>query len=339
MKISAQQLPNSLKQLAPIYILSGDEPLQMMELSDLISRAAHKAGFSERQTLEVDRSFHWSELEYSANSMSLFASKRLIVLRAYNGLGRDGGAALAAYCSRLPADTILVVQSKKIERQSQNTKWFKSVLQVAVLVEIWEVKAAQLPAWIGNRARQIGLNINKEAVEMLATRVEGNMLAAAQELEKLQLISPNACIDAKAISEQVATSSRYSVYDLIDAALGGGRANLSRALHILTSLKEEGVVAVLVLAAMVYELRTLHHMCYQKQRGASASQYLASVWSSRKNLLADAVSRLDVATCEQLLKTAANIDQINKGVQTGDSWQQLAYIVERLAGLDLKLAH
>lgn len=338
MKTTPAQLKAALSALAPVYVLTGDEPLQQQECAEQVLAAAKSQDYQERQILHVDRQFNWQELTFAANSQSLFAARKIVWLRAPNALGREGTSALAAYCQAPPSDTLLLVQMGKIDKKSKSSQWFKAVEKTAVVVEIWPVSAERLPDWLQQRARAMGLNIDRDAVQMLSQKVEGNMLAAAQELQKLQLSHPDVPITTAVVREQVAFHSRYSVFDLLDATLMGGKNHLPRALLILANLRQEGVVPVQILAVLVLELRTLHHMLEQKSRGASEAQYLNSVWSARKNFLAAAVRRLDLPTCAMLLARAARLDQINKGVLAGDSWYELAYIIERMAGLNLKLA-
>ena len=233
MKLSPAQLGKHLQgTLAPIYVVCGDEHLLCQEACDAIRAATRAQGFSERQVFHVETGFDWGQLIEAGASLSLFAEKRLIELRIPNGKpGDKGAAALLDYLARPAEDTVLLISLPKLDGSTQKTKWAKALIdgKDVQFLQIWPVDAAQLPQWIRQRLAQAGLSADQEAVELIAARVEGNLLAAAQEIEKLKLLADAGQISADTVQAAVADSARYDVFGLIDAALHGQAAH---ALHV-----------------------------------------------------------------------------------------------------------
>ena len=243
--------------------------------------------------------------------------------------------ALKAYCDRPAEDAVLIIQSGKIDKRSKHSAWFKAIAQMGVIIEVWPVKVTQIIPWIRQRLTQKGLNADQDVVRIIAQRVEGNLLAAAQEIEKLLLLFGTGDVSVGQVQEAVASSARYGVYDLIDSALMGPKA-AARCVRILSSLKAEGVQPAQVLAPLVGELRGLAGMGEQMARGASMQHVLARVWTGKKSLVASALSRLQAQECNMMLKHAAEIDAINKGVaRNRDPWIELQHLVLQLAGRPL----
>ena len=221
MRIGIQQLERHLKQgLAPIYLLTGDEPLQMGESADSIRLQARRQGYSGRDILEADTRFDWGQLAAEANSLSLFAEKRILDLRIPGGKpGTTGGKALVEYTQRPAEDTLLLITLPKLERAQANSKWLKAVEKTGVVIAIWPLEGRQLPSWIEQRMRTAGFQPDSGVVEMLADRVEGNLLAARQEIDKLLLLYGPGRISPEQLTQSVADSARYDVFGLIDSAL------------------------------------------------------------------------------------------------------------------------
>lgn len=338
MNLSANNIQQHLQRgLKPIYVVAGDEPLQKMETLDAIRAQARKQGYNQREVFDVDRQFKWDELLASANSLSLFAELRILELRMPTGApGKDGGAVLAVYAENLPDDAILIVQSGKIDKRSKNSKWYKSLDAQGVMIDVWPVKATEIMGWIRNRLAQRGVQAEPEAVKMIAQRVEGNMLAAAQEIEKLLLLvgQNTQTLTAQQVVDAVANSARFTVFDLIDSALRGEVA-VARCMRILSGLKAEGVLPVMLLSPIVTELRSLTDMAEQIANGAHPSQVLNRVWANRKNLIAKALERLTAKDVHELLAQAAELDQINKGAKRGDAWLVLQQLILGLSGVNL----
>ena len=222
-KLRAEQLGAALtKQLASIYLVSGDEPLLIQECCDQIRAAARKNGFSERELYHVDTSFDWGQLLAAANSLSLFAEKKIIEVRMPTGKpGDKGGKILQEYAQSPAPDNLLLIVTEKLDGATQKSKWFKAIEDAGQHIQVWPVTPAQLPRWIGVRLQQSGLHADSDAIDLLASRIEGNLLAAAQEIEKLKLLATDNRISYELMASVVADSARYDVFGLTDKALHG----------------------------------------------------------------------------------------------------------------------
>lgn len=342
MKTAQNQLQRQLEQpLAPVWIVSGDEPLLCAEASDSIRAACRKAGCEEREVYDVDQHFDWGRLHSAGHSLSLFASQRLIELRIPSGKpGDQGNRALLEWLELPPQDTYLLINLPKLDASTQKTKWAKSLIehQCSRFVQIWPVDASQLPEWIRNRLGSAGLQASPEVIELLVNRVEGNLLAAAQEIEKLRLFSTSNVLELEAVTQQVADSARFDVFNLIDALLQGQPAH---ALRILQGLRSEGVAAPVVLWALGRELRSLAAMAHELSRGIPQERVFSSqrppIWDKRKPLLAKALARHPAEYWENWLQLAQQADEQIKGQQPGDAWDSMTLLTAQASGLRLSL--
>ncbi|MFA7553701.1 MAG: DNA polymerase III subunit delta [Spongiibacteraceae bacterium] len=338
MRLRPDQLQQSLnKGLSPIYIVSGDEILLVQECCDTIRYHCRKQGFS-REVMHVDASFDWNELLANANAMSLFSDRQLIELRMPSGKPGDaGGKALTEYANNASPDNVLLITCNKLESASTRTKWYKNIEAAGTAIPCWPVDAKQLPRWIEQRLQQAGLKANSEAIQMLAERVEGNLLAAVQEIEKLRLYTDTSIIDADTISAAVADSARYDVFGLVDRALEG---DISGSLKMLQGLKAEGTEPPVLLWALSRELRILCQCAEQIEQGNGVERVLQSlrVWDKRKPLTKHALSRLRSKQLKQLIQLANRIDQAVKGMSKENSWDLLEQLVASMAGARLALA-
>lgn len=332
MQLRVDQLDAHVQQpLRPVYLISGDEPLQVMESLDALRRAARRQGYTSREILSVNREFSWDQLTQAADSLSLFAERRIIELRIDgSGPGKDGGQALVDYVERPADDAILLIQMGKLDQRSQSAKWFRALDSIGVVVIVWPVKPAQLPAWLQQRLRSRGLTLERDAIALLASRVEGNLLAAAQEVEKLCLLyaEHKSALTVREVANAVADSARYSVYDLVDTACNGA---LLKAVTTLQGLRQEGVPAALVLWALTSEIRNLYAFAAALHSGEPEARVLGSVWQSRKALVSAALRRLPLPSWVILLQLCAAADQIVKGARRGREWDALQQIVIGLA--------
>ncbi|MFC3608647.1 DNA polymerase III subunit delta [Stutzerimonas tarimensis] len=337
MKLSPAQLGKHLNgALAPIYAVSGDEPLLCQEASDAIRATARRQGFDERQVFNADNSFDWGQLIEAGASLSLFSEKRLLELRIPNGKpGDKGAAALLGYLARPAEDTLLLINLPKLDGSAQKSKWAKGLIdspQVQFL-QIWPVDVAQLPQWINQRLAQAGLAGTPEAIELIAARVEGNLLAAAQEIEKLKLLAENGQVSVDTVQAAVAESARFDVFGLIDAALAGHAAH---ALRSLQGLRGEGVESPVILWALARELRQLANLAGLQAQGVpldrAFGQMRPPVWDKRRPLVSKALQRHGVGGWQQLLIEAQQIDAQIKGQAPGDPWTGLASLCLQLAG-------
>lgn len=342
MKISPAQLAKQLKgPLAPVYVVSGDEPLLCQETADAIRSAARAQGFGERQVFNADASFDWGQLYEAGASLSLFAEKRLLELRLPSGKpGDKGAAAILEYLQRPAEDTVLLIDLPKLDASGQKSKWAKALLDgpQVQFVQIWPIDAQQLPQWIRQRLAQAGLSASQEALELIAARVEGNLLAAAQEVEKLKLLAEGNQLDVDTVQAAVADSARFDVFGLIDCALRGEAAH---ALRMLDGLRGEGVETPVILWALARELRLLASLALQYGQGVPLERAFAQarppVWEKRRPLLAKALQRHSSARWNQLLLEAQRIDAQIKGQAEGDPWNGLGHLALAIAGQRLPL--
>ena len=336
MQLKPEQLDAHLnKQLAPVYFISGDDPLRVMEAADAVRHAARAQGYDERDVLTVQPGFDWYSLQSESGNLSLFSSRRIIELRLPGGKpGRDGAQALRDYAAQLPEDTLLLVTAGKLEPAARKSKWVQSLDAAGVVMFVWPLDAHEFHRWVEARMRRQGLLPTAEAVTMLADRVEGNLLACVQEIDKLYLLQGAGAVDAEAINRLVADNARYDVFGLVDAALAG---NASRSIRILTGLQAEGLAPQVVLWALAREIRSLAAMAGQVAGGDAIPAVLGRyrVWANRKSLVGTALKRLKPAQCNAMLQQCASIDRISKGRGTGNAWDELLQLTCRLAGKPL----
>ena len=333
MQIKPDKLLAQLKQpLLPIYFVSGDELLLCQEANDAIRQACRNQGYDERQVLTVDRSFDWGLLYEAGASLSLFSQKKLIELRfASNKPGDKGSKALQEYLERPPQDTVLLISMPRLDGASLRTKWAKSFVdsKVCVFTQIQPIGYQQLPQWIQQRLSKQGFSADLDAIELIVTRVEGNLLAAVQEIEKLKLLTDQSHLSLEVIQSAIADSSRYDVFSLSDAALAGDAV---RTLRIINGLRHEGHEIPLILWAVSRDLRQLAQAIQQAQQsGADAA--LRNVWPApRKQLFGKALRRVSASESQQLLLLAQQTDAQAKGQAAGDAWITLTDLLLKLAG-------
>lgn len=335
MKLSPDRLPGQLAGgLAPIYLISGDEPLQLGECADAVRAAARAQGYSEREVFDADAKFDWSALDAAAASLSLFAERRILDLRLPSGKpGTQGADALKRYAARPADDTLLLIQSGRLDGSAQKSKWYGALEQGGVSVAVYPVDAPQLPAWVAERMRSRGLRPDRSAAELVAQRVEGNLLAAAQEIEKLALLHPGGELDADAVEAAVADSARFDVFTLLEAALAGDPA---RCLRIVAGLRQEGGHPMNLLGATIFELR---RMCLLSKE-AGGRNLNDGVFSKhrifgkgRRNAIAQALRRHGPRAWLDLLSRAAELDRMIRGQLAGDPWQHLQDLMLAIAGV------
>jgi len=336
MKLKPEQIPGHLqKNLAPVYLVSGDEPLQVAEVSDAIRARARERGCSERLVFNVESGFDWNALLQARDTLSLFAEQRVLELRLPTAKpGEAGAKVLVEYAARPPAGDVLLVISGKIDKDAQRSKWYEALERTGVAVQVWPFSVAQLPAWIERRMRARGLQPSAEAVALLAERVEGNLLACAQEIEKLLLLHGAGAVDSAAVAAAVADSARYSVYDLADRAMAGESAAVTR---IMRGLEGEGEEPVLVVWALAREVRALASMADELRRGAAIDPLFLKykVWDNRKILVRNTLKRRSPRLLRQLLRQAVKADRIIKGAAAGNAWDELLQLALGLAGVSV----
>jgi DNA polymerase-3 subunit delta len=335
-KLNPEQLAQALdKSLAPIYLVSGDEALLLQESTELIRKKARECAYEELQRYEVERGFDWQSLLASTQELSLFASKKIIELHIKSGKpGDDGGKALREFANTPPEDTLLIVVLPKLDKRSQGTQWFKSLEQAGVFISIWPVSAQQLPRWLGQRLRNAGINANHEAIDVLASKVEGNLLAAVQEIEKLKLLDKDREIDAEIMASAVMDSARFNVFQLVDLCLSGNASAASRCLSVL---KAEDAAPLLLLTMLGRSVRSL---CRIKESMAEGRNFDTAannerVWSSKKAITRQAVDRLRLNQFYLLLRLLGQAEKAAKGLGQFNVWQELQKVVLLHCGVNI----
>ena len=332
MKIAANQLQAHLqKSLAPCYLVTGDEHLLVAEALDAIRESARERGFGSRELHVASSGFDWAQLRDSSANLSLFAERRIVELRLPTGKpGRTGSQAIADLVEQTGSDLMLVVSGPKLDRNAQSSKWVKSLAAKGVNLPIWPVGVRELPGWIAARMRQAGLEPDRDAVALIADRVEGNLLAAGQEIEKLRLLLGEGQVTVADVRNAVANSSRFDAFKLADASLAG---DAKRALKILAGLAAEGVEPVIIVWSLTRELRTLASLTDAIARGSDLGNAMqkAGVWRNRQALVRSCVGRHQHGDFHRLLKLAYRADQAAKGQSWADPWQLATQIVLGIA--------
>ena len=332
MRLRNDQLSDQLqRQLAPIYLISGDEPLQMQEAADEVRAAARSRGYTEREVLDAAAGFDWGALNAAAESLSLFGDRRLLDLRLQSPkVGPEGAKALSAYADAPPEDTLLLITLPKLERAQNNSQWYKRLEQTGVVVQVWPVEGDRLPPWIEQRLRRAGLIPEPGVVGMLADRVEGNLLAASQEIEKLLLQQGPGVVSQVQLAESVADSARFDVFGLVDTLLAGESA---KGLRMLQGLRAEGVAAPVVLWALSREVRALARMAHEVALGRSDEQVMGAhrVWDKRKPLVRRGLKRRP-ALWRALLVLCAEADRSIKGLERNDPWMLFEEVALGMSG-------
>jgi DNA polymerase-3 subunit delta len=332
LKIRANQLSSHLKNsLAPCYLVTGDEHLLVAEAVDEIREAARAQGFGTRELHVATTGFDWGQLTASAGNLSLFAEQRIVELRLPTGKpGRSGGQAIVDLVAQAGPELLFIVTGPKLDGNTAKSKWVKAIEKNGISLPIWPIGLRELPGWIANRMRKAGLQPDRDAVAMIADRVEGNLLAASQEIEKLRLLLGEGKVTVADVTSAVARSSRYDVYKLADAAMAGDAA---RAIRILGGLKEEGVEPVIVMWALTRELRTLAMLDDAVRQGRDLGSTMQSlrVWNNRQALVRSCVGRHQQGAFHRLLKASGRADAAAKGQRFGDPWQMAADIVIGMA--------
>jgi DNA polymerase-3 subunit delta len=335
MRLKPEQLSAALqKELAPVYFISGDEPLQMGEMADAVRAAARKAGYDSREVLVADSGFSWNELMESAGSLSIFTDKKIIDLRLPTGApGTEGAKALTDYCEHLPEDTLLLMTSAKLAGASLKSRWFQALDKVGCIIQVWPLEGQNLIHWLQQRMQQRGLQAEAEGIRILASRIEGNLLAAAQEIEKLYVLYGSGRLSNQQILDAVADSSRFDVFKLMDSVLA---AKVGRIFKILSGLQAEGVAAPVVLWALTREARVLIRIKQALAQGQNRALVFKNnqVWDKRQQLVSDTLGRLGDSDLNSILTLSAKADRQIKGQQQGDPWETLLAICLKFASAD-----
>ena len=308
------------KTLAPAYAIHGDEPLLSLEAADAVRAAARRRGFADREVFEPGRGFDWSEFTHSAASRSLFGGKKIIELRLASGKpGSQGSGAIAAYLERPSADNVLLVSLPRVDRASQSSAWFTALASVGVIVDIWPVDRPRLAAWIAERLSRQKQRASREVLEFLAERVEGNLLAAHQEVQKLALLAGEGELALDTVQDAVTSVARYDPYDAAEALVAG---DTQRYLRVLEGLRGEGEQPTFVLFVLSNALFALQAL----RSGANARVFNRAL----QRALEASARRYPERAIDAAIAESAQIDRAIKGVGSGEPWERFATLGLRL---------
>ena len=331
-RLEFNQLKQHLTQtLSPLYVLVGDEPLAQSESLDAIRQAARKTGADERSSFIVERNFNWQQIQQFSQSLSLFSTKRILEITVPSGKpGVDGGKALAELAVNLIPDTTTIIVLPALEREAKNSAWFNALQSKCTLIELKEIVPNQLPQWLATRLAAQNQSTDVTSLAFIANQVEGNLLAAHQEIQKLGLLYPAGEISANAVREAVLNVSRFDAFQLGEAVLLGDVARTSR---ILQGLQEEGENAVAVMNPLMWVLRPLVRIKQAEARGENVMSAMtnARIYGDRQNLVKRALARLSLRQLEAALQKLCDIDKTAKGVMQGDAWLELSRLCFGLA--------
>ncbi|HEY5970564.1 MAG TPA: DNA polymerase III subunit delta [Pseudoxanthomonas sp.] len=318
--------------LHPIYLIAGPETLRVQEAADAVRKQARAQGINEREVFDADaRDFEWSTLEAAFNAPSLFSARRLVEVRMPNGKpGKEGAEAISGFCAQPPPDVILLITAGEWSK-AHHGKWTEAVSRTGAIAIAWPVKPHELTGWVESRLRNRGLRADRDAVQVLVERVEGNLLAAAQEIDKLSLLANGETIDAGRMESLVADAARYDVFRLTDAMLDGQGAQVSR---MLSGLRAEGDAVAGLMPMVVRELLRTAALARAQARGGNlaAEMKAQGIWETKQAPFKRALQRhANPARWDRFVAEASRIDRIAKGRSHGDAWVALERLLLAIA--------
>ncbi len=340
MKVTADKIAAQVaKGLAPVYFVSGDDPLLCGEVLDVIRAAARKDGYEDRELYSVDAKYKWDEFFASQGSMSLFSMRKILEINLVTGKpGASGSKAIVQLLDDPPPDTLLIFRAPRLDKKSWGAKWAKALNAGAVCVTVTNPSEQQLPGWIAGRMKAAGLAFDQDAVELMASRMEGNLMAAQQEIDKLALLAEGQRVTVELIEASVADGARYTVYQLADAALAQDAA---RATRVLYGLRREGIAAPLVMWSLGDQVKKLTNVWVAIQQGMSPGQAMKQqyIWDNKQALMLAALRNHNEASMRRLGAKVGLTDRIVKGRGVGQPWNALLELTLAIAQPDnLKLA-
>ncbi len=318
MQVKLQDIAANLAAgLRPVYLVTGDEILLVEEACGLVLAAALEGGFAERTVLHVEPGFNWHELLQQAASLSLFAEKKVLDLRVpANRFDKQASATLREYLDNISPDNLLLVRTGRLQSRQRSGAWYKAIDAAGAVVTVWPIGQRELPGWLARRARAMGLELTRDALAWLADRVEGNLLAAAQEIDKLKLLDLPQPIDAESLAAAVADAAHYDAFELIDAVFAGDAPRVRR---VLATLREEGIALFALLGAFTSQLRAIDSGGWMP--------------AQRKQLVPG--FRRRAGSPQRVLALVALVDQQGKGELHGDAWLSFERLLVRLCNVPL----
>ena len=329
--------------MEPLYIFSGDEPLLMMEAMDQLRSAAKKLGFTDREVLLQERGFDWSALLGAGQTMSLFGDKRWVELRIPTGKpGRDGADALKQFAVQTASqdissdgpDTVVCIVLPRLDGKTKTSAWFSALDDAGMAIQIDSLDRGHLPHWISGRLKKQGQEVEsgpegQRALEFIADQVEGNLIAAHQEILKLGLLYPAGALTEEQIRSSILKVARYNVFELTEAMLAGDLPRLNR---MLDGLKGEGEPLVLILWSVTEELRLLSKLKMASDAGESLQQLMRAnrIWGNKERLYPSALKRIQPPKLRRAMQVAAGLDRQVKGLSAAelpaDPWDGLRLV-------------
>jgi DNA polymerase III subunit delta len=305
--------------LLPVYLIAGSEPLLVMEAADAVRKKAREESYLEREVLDAEASFDWQQLSGGIANLSLFASRRLFDLRLPTGKpGKDGSEEIQQYCNHPPPDTVLLITCQDWSKAHAG-KWSEAVTRAGHFLPIWPIKPHELDDWCQRRLRSRGLQASQAAIQLLSDRVEGNLLAAAQEIDKLALLSPNAKLELEDMQRLVADSSRFDVFRLLETALQGDAIRVSK---ILAALKAEGDQVAGLMPMVAMDVVKIANIARVQATGGNVMNAMrdARIWDSKQAMYRRAMDRHNAGRWEIFAAECGRIDRVAKGRDSGDAW-------------------
>jgi DNA polymerase III subunit delta len=338
MELTPERLAAQLasEPLRPAYLIAGPETLRVLEAADAVRAQARVEGIAEREVFDADgRDFDWNQLAQSVNAPSLFASRRVLEVRLPSAKpGKDGAEFISGFCANPPNDVVLLITGEDWSRQ-HGGKWSEAIARIGHHAIAWALKPHEMPEWVERRLRARGLRADRDAVERLVERVEGNLLAAAQEIDKLALLSDGESIDLARMESYVADAARFDVFRLLDATLNGQPAQALRMLH---GLRAEGEAVPALMGMLVMELQRAAVLARVQAKGGNlAAEFKAQrVWDAKQAVYRRALQRHDAARWERFVVEAGRVDRIAKGrprigEEPADAWLALERLLLAVA--------
>lgn len=332
MKIAFEQLEADLaRRLASVYLVSGDEPLQTMEASDAIRRTARSKGYLNREIFHVESSFDWNLFREAADSFSMFDEQKVLDLRFSSKPDKAAASALSAYATRPSPDSLLLLTLPKLSLKEQGENWFLALDKMGVFIQVWPIQSDKILRWLDRRLNARGLLADDSGLHLLAARVEGNMLAAAQEVEKLHILYGSGRLTDEQILKSVADNARYDIFDLGEAVVKGEAA---RSCRIIRALAAEGIAAPVVLWVLTRETRLLIQLANMTKTGTGLEDAFLQLRIKDKNRklhYAAALRRLELKNLHLALLSASRTDRMIKGLVKGDAWDSLVKLAMLIA--------
>jgi len=323
MKTTPAQLPQSLKKaLAPVYLVSGDEPLLVQECCDQIRKVARDQGFADRLTFHADNHFDWNIVAGEFSAMSLFAEKRRIEVHLPTGKLGDGRAVMERILAQPADDIVLLLISARLDAAETRRKWYKDLQGKGLHVPVWPVDADKFSSWLQQRAASCGLTLTRDALAILAERLEGNLLAASQELERLALFSKGATIDEGLVEQVVQDSSRFNGFELVSELLMG---NASHACKMIGVLQQEGENPLGLLTVLTRDIHLLLELKAPGQNTAPAAFFKKRgvFQPQRAKALEQAARRLNRPQLNNAIHLCSEVDRAAKGFDPLGPWHYL----------------